>query len=219
MNNPDDADFIARRLRMVDQQMVRRGIRNKAVLDAMRTVPRHLFIPEQSQDKAYHDGPVSIGRGQTISQPYIVASMTEYLRLDPESKALEVGTGCGYQTAVLSEITPHVFSIERIAGLLEDAQARLNRLGYASVQTMLGDGSEGWPEAAPFDAIIVTAAAPAIPQTLCDQLVEGGRMVIPVDRGTTGRQDLLGLVRTPTGIEQEVLYEVRFVPLLGEIDG
>ncbi len=216
--NADQDDFTTSRLRMVDRQLVRRGIRDAAVLDAMRTVSRHLFVPVQYQRDAYHDGPVAIGRGQTISQPYVVASMTEPLALKADSNVLELGTGRGYQTAVLAEITPSVFSIERIAELLAEARTRLNELGYVTIQTRLGDGSEGWATAAPFDAIIVTAAAPRVPHVLCDQLAEGGRMVLPVDRLGTGRQDLIRLTKTPTGIEQEVLYEVRFVPLLDNID-
>lgn len=214
----NQSEYKTRRLRMVDRQLVRRGIRDEAVLNAMRIVPRHLFIPARYRDEAYHDGPVAIGHGQTISQPYIVASMTEHLGLEADSKVLEIGTGCGYQTAVLAEIAQSVFSIERIAYLLDDATALLNELGYTGAETKLGNGSEGWAEAAPFDAIIVTAGAPEVPPLLIDQLVEGGRMLIPVDRVDTGRQDLLKLIKTPSGLEREVLYEVRFVPLLGKIE-
>ncbi|RKX28869.1 MAG: protein-L-isoaspartate O-methyltransferase [Candidatus Zixiibacteriota bacterium] len=205
-------------MRMVDQQLARRDIRDNAVLAAMRAVPRHLFVPKKQRDEAYHDGPLSIGRGQTISQPYIVASMTEHLELTADSKVLEIGTGCGYQTAVLLEITEYVFSVERIESLFDNARKRLNKLGYSKVQMKLDDGSNGWPEEAPFDAIIVTAAAPHVPQTLVDQLADSGRMVIPVEKGTSGRQELIKLVKTSEGITERSLYEVRFVPLMGEIE-
>ncbi|MEA3340605.1 MAG: protein-L-isoaspartate(D-aspartate) O-methyltransferase, partial [Chloroflexota bacterium] len=200
-----------------DRQLAKRGITDAAVLAAMRTVPRHLFIPEQYRDAAYDDGPQSIGEGQTISQPYIVASMTEHLDLNRESKVLEIGTGCGYQTAILAEITRHVYSIERIAPLLLQANRLLDKLGYSSIHTKLDDGGLGWPEEAPFDAIIVTAAATRIPQTLVRQLAEDGRMVIPVETGVGGRQELIKVSRTAEGISEERLYEVRFVPLCTDV--
>jgi len=209
--------FAPRRRRMVTDQLVRRGIRDEAVLNAMRTVPRHRFIPERYRREAYKDGPVPIGANQTISQPYIVASMTEHLQLTPTSRVLEVGTGCGYQTAVLAEIAREVYSVERIPELHENARRLLDSLGYRDVNLRLGDGSHGWPEAAPFDAIIVTAAAPDIPDALVTQLVEGGRMVLPLE-DVTGRQELIRLTYRGERIEREDLYEVRFVPMLGGIE-
>ncbi len=215
-NEHTDDNVLAQRLRMVDRQLIRRGIHDPAVLDAMRTVPRHLFVPEEYRLYAYQDSPQPIGKGQTISQPYIVASMTEQLELTPDSKVLEIGTGCGYQTAVLAEITPHVYTIEMIPELYEQARDILYRLGYTSINMKLGDGSKGWQEEAPFDAIIVTAAAHEIPQPLVDQLAINGRMVIPVETGWAGQQELLKLVKTPEGISRQHLYEVRFVPLREE---
>lgn len=217
MDQITEEKFAALRSRMVDEQLVRRGIGDPDVLDAMRSVPRHLFVPEKYRSESYKDGPVPIGSGQTISQPYIVASMTEELEIDSTSKVLEVGTGCGYQTAVLAEIADKVFSIELVPELHELASETLKRLHYDKVQLRLGDGSRGWPEEAPFDGIIVTAAAPQIPKHLTSQLAVGGRMLLPVDSGF-GRQELVKIVRTAEGLSESVLYEVRFVPMQGEID-
>jgi len=216
-NRSTRQQMIALRERMVHDQLVRRGVRNEAVLAAMRTVPRHRFVPERNRAESYKDGPVPIGANQTISQPFIVASMTEHLELSPGSKVLEIGTGCGYQTAVLAEITDQVYSVERIASLHESAARLLAALGYHHVNLRLGDGSLGWSDAAPFDAIIVTAAAPDIPDTLVSQLADSGRMVLPLET-TGGRQDLIKLTRTAGGIVREYLYEVRFVPMLGDIE-
>jgi len=217
-NGTDDVLFISQRLRMVDEQLVRRGIRDAAVLSAMRTVPRHLFVPEHYCSEAYYDGPLPIGEGQTISQPYVVGSMTEHLELKPGNKVLEIGTGCGYQAAVLSEITDKVFSIEMIPELLQRANKLFHELGYDKIKTKLDDGSGGWREEAPFDAIVITAAAPKIPEVLIEQLVEGGRMVLPLITGSFNRQDLVKIRKTKAGLQKEVLYEVRFVPMRGRVE-
>ncbi len=217
-NGSDDVLFISQRMHMVNQQLVRRGIRDANVLSAMRTVARHLFVPQQYRAEAYDDGPLPIGSGQTISQPYVVASMTEQLELEPGNKVLEIGTGSGYQTAVLAEITDRVFSIEIVPELLEHAGKLLRQLGYTKVKTILADGSLGWGQEAPFDAIVVTAAAPKIPNTLVEQLVEGGRLVIPLAIGSFGRQDLVKIRKTKDGLEKHTLYEVRFVPMRGKVE-
>jgi protein-L-isoaspartate(D-aspartate) O-methyltransferase len=203
------------RLAMVEVQIVRRGIADSATLRAMRAVPRHLFVPQDLRALAYEDRPLPIGNDQTISQPYIVAFMTEQLRLTPRSRVLEVGTGSGYQAAVLAEIAAEVYTIEIVAPLADSATARLARLDYRRVHTRTGDGYLGWPQAAPFDAIIVTAAADSVPPPLVAQLRPGGRMVIPV--GETGAVQWLMLIekaadgRTTT----RSLLPVRFVPLTG----
>jgi protein-L-isoaspartate(D-aspartate) O-methyltransferase len=187
-------------------------ISDRAVLAAMAAVPRHLFVPPQHREMAYEDAPLPIGRGQTISQPYIVALMTQALRLTPASRVLEVGTGSGYQAAILAHITPHVWSIETLPELAETARARLHGLGYP-VQVRLGDGRLGWPEQAPFDGIIVTAAAPDVPPALAAQLADGGRLVIPVGESTWDQ--LLWLIEKVGGrLRRELLAEVRFVPLV-----
>lgn len=210
-----EAYYTSLRLRMVDRQLVHRGIKDELVLKAMRTVPRHKFIPVEYQENAYHDGPQPIGKDQTISQPYIVASMTEHLNITCNSKVLEVGTGCGYQTAVLAEITKSVYSIERIPDLLEKANDILFELGYRTVKTKLGDGTKGLPEYAPYDSIIVTAASTNIPDHLIEQLAFGGRMIIPVEESPT-TQTLIKIIKTTQGLTIEKLYEVRFVPLIGD---
>ncbi len=215
----EDEDYYrVQRERMVEEQLVRRNIRDEAVLAAMRTVPRHLFVPPQYRTHAYSDGPLPIGDGQTISQPYVVATMTEQLELTPSSKVLEIGTGSGYQTAVLAEITDNVYTIEFIPTLLEQAVKVLRELGYDKVKARVGDGSLGWEEEAPFDAIIITAAAPKLPQTLLAQLKEGGRMVLPLTVGKYGQQDLVKIRKTKDGYQQETLYEVRFVPMVGRVE-
>ncbi|MEW5923341.1 MAG: protein-L-isoaspartate(D-aspartate) O-methyltransferase [Candidatus Zixiibacteriota bacterium] len=199
---------------MVEQQIIRRDITDKNVLQAMRTVPRHLFVPEDYRSQAYHDGPLPIGQGQTISQPYIVAIMTELLGIDSTSKVLEIGTGSGYQAAVLAEISDSVYSIEIISKLAWHADSLLDSLGYTSVNIRAGDGYAGWPEAAPFDGIIVTAAAPRIPQPLIDQLKVGGRMVIPV--GDFSQELMLITIEEEKVIKQNII-PVRFVPMTGEV--
>ena len=188
------------------------GITDRAVLAAIAAVPRHRFVPAQYQAQAYDDAPLPIGLGQTISQPYIVALMTQALRLTPASRVLEIGTGSGYQSAVLASITPHVWSVETLAELAGAARERLHGLGYAVAITS-GDGRLGWPEHAPYDGIIVTAAAPDAPPALVAQLSRNGRLVIPV--GETAWDQTLWLIRRVEGrLEREFLCEVRFVPLI-----
>jgi len=205
--------FLAQRRTMVESQLRARGIRDERVLAAMLRVPRHEFVSGEYRDQVYEDHPIPIGEGQTVSQPYIVAIMLEVLALNPSDTVLEVGTGSGYQTALLAELTRHVYSVERHASLARTAQATLTRLGYTNVEVLLGDGSHGLPERAPFDAIVVSAAAPQIPPPLFQQLHEGGRMVIPV--GPAHAQELQ-LVRKQSG--QPVVTNLegcRFVPLIG----
>jgi protein-L-isoaspartate(D-aspartate) O-methyltransferase len=196
--------------RMIADQIIARGVKDPAVLAAMRSVPRERFVPEGERARSYDDGPLSIGRGQTISQPYIVALMTELARLEPTSRVLEIGTGCGYQTAVLAACVGWVSTIELEPELAERAASTLAELGVANVTGRVGDGSLGWPEAAPFDAILVTAAPADVPPALLDQLAEGGRLVIPL--GTTS-QDLWVFTREPGGIRRESILPVRFVLL------
>ncbi len=194
----------------------RRGIRDTKVLDAMAKIPRHLFVPPHLQDEAYADYPLSIGEGQTISQPYIVALMTEALELDSESNVLEIGTGSGYQAAILAEIAAKVYSVERLPILAERARETLRRLGYNNVKIKVGDGTLGWPEFCPYDGIIVTAASPSIPPPLIDQLKVGGRLVIPV--GGAYSQELLRIAK----LDQEGEYSTEplggcvFVRLCGK---
>lgn len=213
----DSTDRQAERDRMVAEQLIRRGIANPAVLEAMRRVPRHRFVPEEAQAEAYSDGPLAIGYGQTISQPYIVALMTELLELTPSETVLEIGTGSGYQTAILSQLARQVYTIEIVPELAERARAIFEELGYRNIQTKVGDGSAGWPEHAPFDAIIVTAAPEHIPSALLDQLALGGRLVAPLGRMTVS-QRLVRLRRTPNGIEREELIPVSFVPMTGQVE-
>jgi len=196
---------------MVDAQLLGRGIRDRAVLDAMRRVPRHRFVPEDLQACAYDDGALSIGENQTISQPYIVAYMTEALELKPSDRVLEVGTGSGYQTAILAELVREVCTIEIRPGLADRAKSLLDELGYANIRTRLGDGHAGWPEAAPFDKIIVTAAPDDVPQALVDQLAVGGIMVVPVGRG---EQMMMVIRKTPEGLATRETIPVRFVPMV-----
>jgi protein-L-isoaspartate(D-aspartate) O-methyltransferase len=206
-----DAEFAARRERMVDSQLRARGIHDSRVLDAMRRVPRHRFVPPDQRDLAYGDHPVAIGFSQTISQPFIVAYMTEALALEPGARVLEIGTGSAYQTAVLAEIAGDVYSIEVVPEIAERAATLLGELGYSHVHLRRGDGYNGWPEAAPFDGIIVTAAPDHIPEPLVDQLKIGARLVVPIGRGD---QDLLVLTRTEEGLREEQRIGVRFVPLV-----
>ncbi len=213
LRRPPDMDE-ARRA-MVEEQLRSRGIRNHRVLDAMGRVPREDFLPSTLARAAYDDRAVPIDEGQTLSQPYMVAAMTEALEPGPTDRVLEIGTGSGYQAAVLSLLVSEVFSLERIASLAEGARKRLNDLGYSNVRVRTGDGSLGWPEEAPFDGIIVTAAAPEPPRSLLSQLSEvGGRLVVPV--GTRTEQDLLRVRREGDELETDTLLGCRFVPLLGE---
>jgi protein-L-isoaspartate(D-aspartate) O-methyltransferase len=206
----------AERLSMVASQIEPRGVEDPAVLDAMRSVPRHVFVPEALRGEAYRDGPLPIGHRQTISQPYIVALMTELTRPDPSMKVLEIGTGSGYQAAVLAECVGQVFTIEIVPELGREAATRLEELGYANVHTRIGDGYDGWSDEAPFDAVIVTAAPSEIPGPLLDQLKVGGRLVIPVGRGS---QDLVIVTRTADGYDRRSVTPVRFVPMTGKAEG
>jgi protein-L-isoaspartate(D-aspartate) O-methyltransferase len=198
------------RLHMVRTQIESRDVRDPAVLTAMRKVPRHLFVPANLQDEAYADGPLPIGHGQTISQPYIVAYMSELLDVSRAHKVLEIGTGSGYQAAVLGELAGRVFTIEIVPELGERARDLLQRLGYANVHVRVGDGYGGWPEEAPFDRIMVTAAPDHVPQPLVDQLALGGRLVLPVG---TWHQEIVVITKTREGVTERSTIGVRFVPL------
>jgi len=204
-----------RRREMVENQLIARGVADPRVLSAMGSVPREAFVDAFQQQAAYDDRPLPIGKGQTISQPYIVAYMTEALKLTGSEKVLEIGTGCGYAAAVLAEIAASVFTIERIESLAGGARDRLQQLGYSNVEVRCGDGSLGWPEEAPFDGIVVTAAGPRIPKSLKNQLKIGGRLVMPV--GATWRgQSLVRVTRTGEhDFDEEMLTFVAFVPLIG----
>ena len=211
----EEHTYKARREKMVQVQIASRGVKDEKVLRAMRTVPRHRFVSEDFTGSAYEDRPLPIGYGQTISQPYIVALMTELLNVDKEDKVLEVGTGSGYQAAVLSEIVSQVYTIEIFEELGIPAGERLKNLGYSNTTVKVADGYHGWPEKAPFDAIIVTCAASHIPPPLIEQLKEGGRMCIPV--GSVFWKQILILVSKENGeITAKNILPVRFVPLLGE---
>jgi protein-L-isoaspartate(D-aspartate) O-methyltransferase len=207
-----NADRAAERERMVEEQIAARGVHDERVLAALRRVPRHRFVPEDVAAQSYGDHPLPIGHGQTISQPYIVGFMSAALGLDGDEKVLEIGTGSGYQAAVLSELAREVFTIEIIPELGERARSTLAELGLANVHVRVGDGYLGWPEEAPFDAILVTAAPVHVPQPLVDQLALGGRMILPVG---DDRQELVLLRRTEKGIEREEVLPVRFVPMTG----
>ncbi|MGC8966096.1 MAG: protein-L-isoaspartate(D-aspartate) O-methyltransferase [Caldimicrobium sp.] len=202
------------RERMVETQIKARGIKDERVLKAMLKVPRHLFVPSSLRDQAYGDFPLPIGEGQTISQPYIVALMTEALELKGKERVLEIGTGSGYQTAILAELATWVYTIEKYSTLQEKAKAILFELGYKNISFKIGDGTLGWQEAAPFDAIIVTAAAPQIPLPLIEQLAEGGRIVIPV--GDEFSQVLVKGIKKGGTLHTKSLEPVRFVKLVGE---
>ena len=214
MTSPEDESRSRERAGMVAEQIAARGVRGPLVLGAMRKVPRHLFVPPALAAEAYADYPLQIGLGQTISQPYIVAFMTEALRLQGGETVLEVGTGSGYQAAVLAEICSRVYTVEIVEPLAREAKARLSRLGYGNVEARAGDGYAGWPEAAPFDAVMVTAAAPRIPEPLKQQLKDGGRLVIPVGEEW---QELVLVTRRGARFDEERILPVRFVPMTGAV--
>jgi protein-L-isoaspartate(D-aspartate) O-methyltransferase len=206
--------FATEREKMVAEQIARRGVANTRVLAAMSKVPRHSFVPKDMQGSAYEDYPLPIGLGQTISQPYIVGLMSQLLQLEGDENILEIGTGSGYQTAVLAELAKDVHSIEVLRDLSEKASTILSDLGYENIHLHVGDGSLGWAEAAPYQGILVTAAAPKPPQDLLDQLAPGGRLVIPV--GSRGSQTLQVWEKVPGGFSHEDIIPVAFVPLRGE---
>jgi len=210
--------YRAARQQMVKEDIQRRGIDDKRVLQAMLKVKRHLFVPENFRHMAYADRPLPIGEGQTISQPYIVALMTYHLHLRPEDTVLEIGTGSGYQAAVLAELAKAVYSIEIIEELARTSQERLLQLGYTNVWVQCGDGFYGWKEHAPYDAIIITCAAPTVPEHLVEQLREGGRMILPLG-GEPFHQSLTVLSKREGKIEKQRITGVVFVPMTGEIEG
>jgi len=199
---------------MVDRQIARRGLTDSRILEAFQTVPRHLFVPEGQRQFSYSDGPLSIGSGQTISQPYIVAYMTQALELNEDDRVLEIGTGSGYQAAILAELVGEVHTIERHPGLAEKAEKLLRELGYENIHIHLGDGTQGLLEFAPYQAVIVTAAAPAVPQPLLDQLADGGSLIMPV--GGRSGQILKRWEKNGERFKEEALSPVAFVPLIGK---
>ncbi|MBW1702082.1 MAG: protein-L-isoaspartate(D-aspartate) O-methyltransferase [Deltaproteobacteria bacterium] len=208
---PDD--YTRLREHMVKQQIMARGVEEPRVLEAMRKVPRHLFVPEKYRAFSYRDHPLPIGQGQTISQPYIVAFMTEALDLKPDEKVLEIGTGSGYQAAILAELVKEVYTIEIVEKLGKRAQRTLEILGYKNIHVKIGDGYKGWPEKAPFDAVIVTCAPERIPEALVQQLNDGGRMIIPV--GKAGAiQELVRAVKKKGKLKTNEVMRVRFVPMV-----
>lgn len=208
-------DFSVARRRMVEQQVTSRGIKTQQVINALLEVPRHLFVEAGLQDQAYSDFPLPIGHKQTISQPFIVAFMTEALQLSGGERVLEIGTGSGYQAAILSKIARYVYTVERVADLARIARRALDSIGAYNVHIRVNDGTCGWEDQAPFDAIITTAGAPSVPETLKQQLEIGGRLVIPV--GTLGQQTLYRITRTSNdNFEEEELLDCRFVPLIGK---
>ena len=209
-----EENFERLRREMVQAQLEPRKIKDQRVLEAMRKVPRHKFVPERMRREAYDDHPLPIGEGQTISQPYMVAIMTELLELRGEEKVLEIGTGSGYQLAILAELARAAFSVERFGPLADQSRTRLRELGYRNIEIRTGDGTLGWPEHAPFAGIIVTAGAPRIPPPLIEQLSEGGRLVIPV--GEERHQELYRVVKEGGGTRKEYFGGCVFVPLVGE---
>jgi len=210
----EEQKYRERRERMVKTQLIPRGIKDQRVLDVFAKVPRHLFVDPVQRHMAYSDHPLPIGLEQTISQPYIVALMTQSLALKGNENVLEIGTGSGYQTAVLAELARHVYTVERLPQLSEKAQNILQELQYNNISFRVGDGTGGWPEKAPFEAILVAAASESVPPALIEQLSPGGRMVIPV--GDSPVQDLLLLIKNQQGIEEQNLCGCRFVPLIHE---
>jgi protein-L-isoaspartate(D-aspartate) O-methyltransferase len=210
----DEAGLAQARERMVAEQIAARDVRDERTLAAMRKVPRHLFVPPEMVGQAYDDHPLPIGHGQTISQPYIVAFMTEALGLKGGETVLEVGTGSGYQAAVLAQIAARVYTIEIVAPLADEARERLKRLGYTNVEVRAGDGYLGWPEAAPFDAIMITAAAPRVPEPLEQQMKDGGRLILPVGDEW---QELVLVTRRGARYEERRVLPVRFVPMTGKV--
>jgi protein-L-isoaspartate(D-aspartate) O-methyltransferase len=210
----EDARFERERERMVEMQIAQRGICDERVLAAMRSVPRHKFVPAHLIGSAYRDAPLPIDQGQTISQPYIVALMTAELGLSGDEKVLEIGAGSGYQAAILSQLADQVISVERISSLAQEARELLSSLGYDNVRIVVGDGTMGWPAEAPYDAIIVTAAAPLVPEPLKYQLADGGRLLVPV--GPRWTQQLTRVRRVGGEFHIESLLGVAFVPLIGE---
>lgn len=211
--SPDDRKYQKMRLKMVEEQILTRGIGKGSVIKAMRDVPRHLFVPDDLRDQAYDDTPLPIGLEQTISQPAIVAYMTEAAGISKKDKVLEIGTGSGYQAAVLGEVAGEVYSIEILPEMADRAKGLLKELGYNNVHVKAGNGYLGWPDQAPFDAILVTAAPEEIPQVLIDQLAVGGKMVIPV--GTT-IQEMVVITKTKNGLNEKRTMPVRFVPMTGK---
>jgi protein-L-isoaspartate(D-aspartate) O-methyltransferase len=207
----DEEVFMFAREKMVKEQIARRGVTDERVLEAIRTVKRHLFVLEKLKDSAYADRPLPIGYSQTISQPYIVAFMTQAAQLGPDDRVLEIGTGSGYQAAVLAEIVKEVYTIEIVEPLAESARLLLESMGYQNIKVKYGDGYKGWQEHAPFDAIVVTAAPAQIPMELVNQLKEGGRMVVPVGEFY---QKLYLITKTETGFDKKALLPVRFVPMV-----
>jgi protein-L-isoaspartate(D-aspartate) O-methyltransferase len=203
--------WVSRAEKMVETQIVSRGVRDPDVIRVMKETPRHLFVPERLRDQAYGDHPLPIGSGQTISQPYIVAIMTEYLELTGTEKVLEIGTGSGYQAAILSRLADTCYSIEVVKELAEEAGEKLAELGYLNVVVKWGDGYKGWPEHAPFDRIIITAAPETVPEQLVSQLAVNGRMVLPVG---TNFQELILITRNRKGIQRRNIIPVRFVPMI-----
>jgi protein-L-isoaspartate(D-aspartate) O-methyltransferase len=212
---PTAAEFATHRQRMVEQQLKPRGIKDERVLAAMGKVPREEFVPADVRPSAYEDGPLPIGYDQTISQPYVVAFMTEQLRPKTSDRVLEIGSGSGYQAAILGELVAEIYTIEIVEPLAKTAEATLQRLGYNNVHIKIGDGYKGWPEEAPFDAIIVTCAPEKVPQPLVDQLKDGGRMVVPV--GERFAQQLYLLEKKNGQLKESVTLPVRFVPMLREV--
>ncbi len=207
-------DLASERQRMVQEQLMPRGIHEERVLAAMKKVPREEFVPQETRAAGYTDQPLPIGYGQTISQPFVVAFMTEQLQLKRDDRVLEIGTGSGYQAAILAELVADVYTIEIIEPLAKNAEATLKRLGYKNVHMKAGDGYKGWPDRAPFDAVIVTCAPDHVPLPLVDQMKEGGRMIIPV--GGTGEQELYLLEKKSGRLEKRAVLPVRFVPMAGE---
>ncbi len=212
----DEEKWTVERDKMVSTQIEARGVRDLRVLQAMRDVKRHIFVPDDMKTRAYTDNPLPVGYGQTISQPYIVAFMTEALETKEEHNILEIGTGCGYQSAVIASIVKGVYTVEIVEELYKKSSELLQKSGYLNVKCKYGDGYEGWPEYAPFDGVIITAAPPRLPVNLFEQLKVGGKMIVPVGGGW--HQELKSITKKPEGLYTEFLLDVRFVPMIGEIE-